>query len=128
MPAEAAGICGCALGTLKSRINRGRERLALALGLDAAEMIEVPAFNEGFPTRKPCRVAIVLKDGRRYEGSCDVPKGEISRPHAPAEIERKFYQLATPVWGERRARELRQLCLTLETVPDLRECARAITL
>jgi len=109
----------------------GEAALANPAVLDLAarvDMIEVPAFNEGFPTRKPCRVAIVLKDGRRYEGSCDVPKGEISKPHAPAEIERKFYQLATPVWGERRARELRQLCLTLETVPDLRECARAITL
>ncbi|MFI5014553.1 MAG: sigma-70 family RNA polymerase sigma factor [Hyphomicrobiales bacterium] len=30
---EAAEICGCAVGTIKSRVNRARQRLAQALGL-----------------------------------------------------------------------------------------------
>ncbi|MDX2289181.1 MAG: sigma-70 family RNA polymerase sigma factor [Hyphomicrobiaceae bacterium] len=33
---EAALMCGCALGTMKSRVNRARTRLARELGLDAA--------------------------------------------------------------------------------------------
>jgi RNA polymerase sigma-70 factor (ECF subfamily) len=32
---EAAEICGCAVGTIKSRVNRARNRLADMLGLDA---------------------------------------------------------------------------------------------
>jgi RNA polymerase sigma-70 factor (ECF subfamily) len=31
---EAAEICGCPVGTIKSRVNRARERLAKLLGLD----------------------------------------------------------------------------------------------
>ena len=31
---EAAEICGCAVGTIKSRVNRARNRLAGMLGLD----------------------------------------------------------------------------------------------
>lgn len=31
---EAAQICGCAVGTVKSRVNRGRARLAQLLGVD----------------------------------------------------------------------------------------------
>lgn len=31
---EAANICGCAVGTIKSRVNRARRRLADLLGLD----------------------------------------------------------------------------------------------
>ncbi|MDE1147844.1 MAG: sigma-70 family RNA polymerase sigma factor [Azospirillaceae bacterium] len=31
---EAAEICGCALGTIKSRVNRGRAKLADLMGLD----------------------------------------------------------------------------------------------
>ena len=31
---ETAAICGCAVGTVKSRVNRARTRLAEMLGLD----------------------------------------------------------------------------------------------
>jgi len=34
---EAAGICGCAVGTIKSRVNRARSRLANLLDVDDAE-------------------------------------------------------------------------------------------
>src|SRR4051795_1830553 len=34
---EAAGICGCAVGTIKSRVNRARSRLASLLAVDDAE-------------------------------------------------------------------------------------------
>ncbi len=33
---EAAGICGAAIGTVKSRVSRARERLAILLGTDPA--------------------------------------------------------------------------------------------
>ena len=34
---EAAGMCGCAVGTIKSRANRGRRRLVELLGLSSDE-------------------------------------------------------------------------------------------
>jgi len=34
---EAAGICGCAVGTIKSRVNRARFRLASLLNVDDVE-------------------------------------------------------------------------------------------
>ena len=34
---EAASICGCAVGTIKSRVNRARSRLALLLAVDDVE-------------------------------------------------------------------------------------------
>jgi len=34
---EAAQICGCAIGTIKSRVNRARNRLASALAVQSAE-------------------------------------------------------------------------------------------
>jgi RNA polymerase sigma-70 factor (ECF subfamily) len=41
---EAADICGCAVGTIKSRVNRARNRLADMLGLEAeAELDDVSA-------------------------------------------------------------------------------------
>jgi RNA polymerase sigma-70 factor (ECF subfamily) len=38
---EAAEMCGCATGTIKSRANRGRARLAELLGLQADETMEM---------------------------------------------------------------------------------------
>lgn len=34
---EAAAICNCAVGTIKSRVNRARTRLSELLGIDAAQ-------------------------------------------------------------------------------------------
>jgi len=34
---EAASICGCAIGTIKSRVNRGRARLAELLAIETVE-------------------------------------------------------------------------------------------
>jgi len=34
---EAAAICGCAVGTIKSRVNRARRKLSDILGLDEEE-------------------------------------------------------------------------------------------
>ncbi|MCI0468020.1 MAG: sigma-70 family RNA polymerase sigma factor, partial [Beijerinckiaceae bacterium] len=34
---EAAGICGCAIGTMKSRVNRARNRLAEMLSITSGE-------------------------------------------------------------------------------------------
>lgn len=36
---EAAQICGCAVGTIKSRVNRARKKLTELLGLDDADVI-----------------------------------------------------------------------------------------
>jgi len=38
---EAAALCGCAVGTIKSRVNRGRRRLAELLELDADDATEM---------------------------------------------------------------------------------------
>src|SRR6202008_3407528 len=35
--AEAAGICSCAVGTIKSRVNRARTRLSELLAIDSAD-------------------------------------------------------------------------------------------
>ena len=100
----------------------GEQAFANPAVLDLAarvEMIEVPELNRNFPQEIPARVKIVLHDGKVYEGKCEVPKGERANPHSPQEIERKYYQLATPVWGEARAREIREGCMTLDRLDSL---------
>lgn len=82
-------------------------------------MIDVPELNKNFPKETPSRLRIILKDGTVYEGKCDVPKGEAGNPHSAQEIERKYYQLATPLWGEELGRKIRESCMALEKFANL---------
>lgn len=43
---EAAAICGCAVGTIKSRVNRARVRLAESLAIDSSSDIGPDAIME----------------------------------------------------------------------------------
>lgn len=42
---EAAETCGCATGTIKSRVNRGRLKLAKVMGLSPGGSIETPGIS-----------------------------------------------------------------------------------
>jgi RNA polymerase sigma-70 factor (ECF subfamily) len=48
---EAAQICGCAVGTIKSRVNRARHRLAASLQISAAEEYGPDAAYEAIIAR-----------------------------------------------------------------------------
>jgi RNA polymerase sigma-70 factor, ECF subfamily len=51
---EAAEICGCAVGTIKSRVNRARQRLAEALGAGESRSVEAQA-QSGSVSSLPAR-------------------------------------------------------------------------
>ena len=46
----------------------------------------------------------------------------------PADIRKKYDQLATPVWGEQLARDVYAGCMKLEAIPDLRAFLAGLTL
>ncbi|MGH8666890.1 MAG: MmgE/PrpD family protein [Burkholderiales bacterium] len=87
------------------------------------QMIEIPEMNANFPTEIPARVKIVMKDGASYEGSVSVPKGERGNQHSAEELERKFFQLASPVWGDQLSRTVRESCLSIDRLENVRDLA-----
>ena len=48
---EAAAICGCAVGTIKSRVNRARNRLQELLSITGAEALEPDAKDAAITSR-----------------------------------------------------------------------------
>jgi 2-methylcitrate dehydratase PrpD len=104
------------LGVFGEEAFKNRAVLELATRV---QMIEVPEMNKNFPNEIPARVKIVMKDGQSYEGSVTVPKGERDNQHAPEELERKFFQLAKPVWGEALSRKVRDSCMSLDKLDNL---------
>jgi 2-methylcitrate dehydratase PrpD len=83
------------------------------------EVSEVPEYTAAFHAKQLVELDIVCKDGTLLRGRCEITKGEPGNPHAPAEIRKKFDQLATPVWGEADARRVYDECMQIEAVPDL---------
>lgn len=83
------------------------------------DMKEDPAYTAEYPRRQLCDVKIVLRDGKTLEGRSERMKGEPENPYGPDELERKYYELATPVWGDALARRVLQDCMRLETIADV---------
>jgi len=92
------------------------------------EVTEVPEYTAAFHAKQLVELDIVCKDGTLLRGRCEITKGEPGNPHAPAEIRKKFDQLATPVWGEADARRVYDACMQIETVPDLGNFCPAVKL
>jgi 2-methylcitrate dehydratase PrpD len=89
---------------------------------------EEPAYTRAYPEKQLCDVAIRLRDGRTLEGRCEVMKGEPTNPHRTEDVERKFFELTIPVWGEERSQKLYDALLSLESVPDMGEFGQGFAL
>jgi 2-methylcitrate dehydratase len=68
--------------------------------LRRVEVVPDPALSRRFPDELPCRLTVVLKDGRVLKKEVSDYEGFHTRPMAWEGAERKFYALA----GERRFR------------------------
>jgi 2-methylcitrate dehydratase PrpD len=65
-----------------------------------------PELDAAFPAQRAARIAIESRDGRRGEHLQPTRKGDPEAPLSDAELEHKYLELASPVLGEERAREL----------------------
>ena len=65
-----------------------------------------PELDASFPHQRAARVAFVARDGRREELLQPTRIGDPDAPLSDAQLEGKYLELAAPVLGEVRAREL----------------------
>jgi 2-methylcitrate dehydratase PrpD len=82
------------------------------------DLREDPQHTARYPDETPCDLAITLADGTVLEGHCAVMKGEPANPHKPQDLQAKFFDLGTPVWGEKTTKRLFEDLRTLESIPD----------
>jgi 2-methylcitrate dehydratase PrpD len=79
-----------------------------------------PELDAGFPGKRAARVAITARGGRREEFLQPTRKGDPEMPLSDAELEQKYLELATPVLGERPAKDLLERLWRLEAQLRLR--------
>jgi 2-methylcitrate dehydratase PrpD len=83
------------------------------------DISEDEAFTARYPDEQPVTVRVVMQDGTVYEGRCVLTKGEPSNPHTPGELREKFFDLARPVWGDKRSEALFDGLMRLQAIPDV---------
>ncbi len=81
---------------------------------------EEPSFTVRYPQEQPVTVRMTLKNGNVYEGQCTVTKGEPAKPHTPADLSGKFFELGEPIWGRPATQTLYERLMHLEDVADFR--------
>jgi 2-methylcitrate dehydratase PrpD len=81
-------------------------------------------FTAGFPSMRAARVTITTDDGVRHEQFAPYRKGDPEAPLSDVELNDKFEELAGPVLGSARARQLRDQVWALESL-DTRDLALA---
>jgi 2-methylcitrate dehydratase PrpD len=87
-------------------------------------VIEDQELTAGFPSMRAARVAIVTDDGIRHEQFAPYRRGDPEAPLSDAELNDKFDELAGPVLGADRTRQLRAAVWRLDTC-DVRDLALA---
>jgi 2-methylcitrate dehydratase PrpD len=84
----------------------------ISTGIDAE-------LDAAFPRQRAARVAIETRNGNREELLQPTRKGDPDLPLSDREVEEKYTELATPVLGAQKAKDLLQRLWRLESLPQL---------
>jgi 2-methylcitrate dehydratase PrpD len=94
---------------------------ARVMGLASrVEVAEEESYSAVYPGEQRVDVRIRMRDGQVHEGHCVITSGEPTRPHDPAALEHKYRTLAEPLWGARRAAQLREALMHIEDCANVR--------
>jgi 2-methylcitrate dehydratase PrpD len=81
---------------------------------------EDAALTAKLPGLRPARVRLLLRDGRTFEALAETNKGDTEDPYTADDVVAKFHEVAGPVVGSARAREIATVCLALDHAPSLK--------
>ncbi len=98
------------------------ERLDNPATRDLMRRVEVavdPQLDAAFPAQRAARVAIEARDGRREEFFQPTRIGDPDAPLSDAQLDAKYLELAVPVLGQAKAKELLGRLWRLETLESL---------
>ena len=85
------------------------------------KVIEDPELTAMMPDHRPAKVTLTLNDGTELRAEAFVNKGDFEDPYSPDELQEKFFELATPVWGKDISRQVHNAVAALDAIKDIRE-------
>jgi len=83
------------------------------------EVKEDPKLTAMMPSRRPSRVRVTLKSGEKLEAEVTMNRGDFEDPYGPADLEKKYFSLADPVWGHAKAEQIHSQVMAVDKVRDM---------
>jgi 2-methylcitrate dehydratase PrpD len=83
------------------------------------EVVADPELSKGYPGQRAAQVEIETTDGRKLSHFQPYRKGDPEMPLTDDELNDKFFELATPVLGDSRARALLEQLWKTEKLSDV---------
>lgn len=83
-------------------------------------------LDVGYPDRRPSVITIHLRDGRRLEQQLDHAKGEPENPTALEDIQKKYRDLAFPIFGSATA-QIEDMVFSLEKLGNIDALAQLLS-
>jgi len=90
------------------------------------EVKEDPKLTAMMPSRRPSRVRVTLKSGEKLEAEVTMNRGDFEDPYGPADLEKKYFSLADPVWGHAKAEQIHSQVMAVEKVKDIHQVTSLI--
>jgi 2-methylcitrate dehydratase PrpD len=82
-------------------------------------VVEDEAYTAQYPAKQRVTLTMRLAGGQVVVGECEITSGEPSRPHDSADLERKFHEIAEPIWGAQRASQIQEAILSIDRCTDV---------
>jgi len=83
------------------------------------EVEEKREFTQMMPSRRPSRVIVKLRNGVIFTETVFISRGDIEDPYSDQELETKFLDLTTPVYGVEKARDILDKTKRVETFDNI---------
>jgi len=82
-------------------------------------VVEDETFSAAYPAQQRVQLDLRLRDGTLYRGECVITSGEPTRPHDARDLDRKYRDLAEPLWGAARSRQVRAALLAIDSCDNV---------
>ncbi|NNF23281.1 MAG: MmgE/PrpD family protein [Rhodobacteraceae bacterium] len=106
----SSGVESFASGTVSEPATR-----ALAARV---EVREDPSMSAQLPDKRPARVTVTLKDGRRLTAATQTNRGDWADPYPPEDIHAKYLSLTQRLWSRGLAEDVWARCHALAQTGD----------
>jgi 2-methylcitrate dehydratase PrpD len=85
------------------------------------KVVEKPEFTQLMPSQRPSTVTIRFRNGEAFTETVFITRGDIEDPYSTEEIEEKFLDITSPIYGMEKAKAIVEKTKRIETFNNIQD-------